>query len=332
MDKSLAKGLTKRIFREHFETIDNKIHFLHLNGWNKNWKKNIKKFSTSWNDFTVSASEFGSKKKPWFGFSFLVPYDYNPQGWEEMQFGVHSLLFSRNHQELVDDESIHWLISHHAIQRFLERTNLVNPTTFENTPGLLQEELKYVSLWSLVLIHIFTKAISEDKNLEFYIDNFSLLIPAPNGVFLARMKSYDNKELERVGNSFSLRSFLPLKQLNDKQLKLRNRMIELGAALYNGPIELVVRNFAVIDPYQSNLLISWFRILLEFNSYLHSENFFDEYFNYVASEKFDRSMIEKIKLLIDKSPYSLPEDARKAVFTSWGGPEWLAEFHIKKEL
>ena len=43
-------------------------------------------------------------------------------------------------------------------------------------------------------------------------------------------------------------------------------------------------------------------------------------------------MIEKIKLLIDKSPYSLPEDARKAVFTSWGGPEWLAEFHIKKEL
>jgi hypothetical protein len=95
MDKSLAKGLTNRIFREHWERVDKKIRELNVDSdWSKNWKKSVKKFSSPWNNFTISASGFGTKKKPWFGFSLPVPYDYNPQGWDEMQYGIRSILLS----------------------------------------------------------------------------------------------------------------------------------------------------------------------------------------------------------------------------------------------
>jgi hypothetical protein len=331
MDKSLAKGLTNRIFREHWERVDKKIRELNVDSdWSKNWKKSVKKFSSPWNNFTISASGFGTKKKPWFGFSLPVPYDYNPQGWDEMQYGIRSILLSRNRQELVDCDTLHWTISHHAIQRFLERTNLVDPSSFENAPGLLLKELRYVSLWSLILNTLLINAILEDKNLELYIDNFSLLIPSPHGAFFATKKSFDNKDLGKAGSYFSLRTFLPLKQLNDKQLKIRKMMIKYGETLYDGPIELVFWNSTAIDSYQSNIPISWFKILLEFNSYLDSENFFDEYFNLVASDKFNRSMINKIKPLIHKSSSPLPEDTRKEIFTKKGAPEWLAELLMKK--
>jgi hypothetical protein len=248
MDKSLAKGLTNRIFREHWERVDKKIRELNVDSdWSKNWKKSVKKFSSPWNNFTISASGFGTKKKPWFGFSLPVPYDYNPQGWDEMQYGIRSILLSRNHQELVDCDTLHWTLSHHAIQRFLERTNLVDPSSFENAPGLLLKELRYVSLWSLILNTLLINAILEDKNLELYIDNFSLLIPSPHGAFFATKKSFDNKDLGKAGSYFSLRTFLPLKQLNDKQLKIRKMMIKYGETLYDGPIELVFWNSTAID-------------------------------------------------------------------------------------
>lgn len=332
MDNSLAKGLTKRIFREHAERAHEKImSFLSQ----KNWKKTNKSLLSPSNDFTLSACAFGSKNKPWIGFSLIKPYSYNPKGWEEDLFAVESCVISRNHSDLFRDGRFAWAISHHSIQRFLERTNLIDPGSFENAHKILLSELKYASLWCLVLDVIFEAALLEDKKLGPYLDTFSLIIPSPHGAFFARKAFFNNEDFnftaDKSGNFLTVRTFLPLKQLSDKQLRLRELMIKHGEHLYKGPMELIIRNYQAILPFQSSIAESWGEVYLNFNSYLDSENFFKEYFNLAVSAKIKRSITEKIMLHIPKSEISIPVDVRKESFMEEGGPEIMAKF-ISKNL
>ncbi|MDC1210353.1 hypothetical protein N8087_00330 [Porticoccaceae bacterium] len=327
MDKSLAKGLTRRIFREHAERTHEKIMSCLSQSV---WKKINKLLLSPSNDYTLSACAFGSKNKPLIGFSLLQPYSYNPKGWEENLFGVESCVISRNDSDLFSDGQVSWTISHHSIQRFLERTNLIDPGSFENAQKILFSELKYASLWCYVLDTIFGVALLKDEKLGPYIDTFSLIIPSPHGAFFARKTKFSRNDTDKSKYFLSVRTFLPLKELNDKQLRLRELMIKLGEHLYKGPMELILRNYQAILPYQRTIPESWQLVFFEFNSYLDSENFFKEYLNLAVSEKLDRSITEKIMLHnIFKSEYSIPVDARKEIFMKEGGPEFMAKIFSK---
>ena len=220
MDDSLAKGLTKRFFRELNEKTDESINSLPTNLISgekvslKKWERFEKAFVERMSPVSLDIVKFGSKKNRKIGWTGFLPTSTNhAQSREENVLYPYQRIYSS--EGVSDSFSGRWSASHHLIRRFFQRgakTTDLNSTVMMD---MVFSELKYVSFWADVLYEqiLFGERLVKERGFE----KTRFILPSKSGYFVAVWTK----------PSLSLKTFIGLDTASQKELELREKMIAL---------------------------------------------------------------------------------------------------------
>jgi hypothetical protein len=254
MDKSLAIGFSNHFFREADRAIRGVIKKL---SQKKVWKISRSSWSRFCNEaenqlgnMTLSVYEGGSKRKPYFAYMGLVIDEekiYN--NWQERCL-TGRICINDYSSGACEMYPALFNISEHAIRRLIQRS-LIDPADYQKDIFLVLDELKYVPLWSnywFQMIFGYTNNFSKKDKLDY----FQLIIPAPNGIFLAKIS---NDELPKV----EIRTYVHDLQLSPDQMEMKNIMLKSTKSLANSPLSFLplVEIMNVDASFGVTLLISY---------------------------------------------------------------------------
>ncbi len=210
--QQLKKGLAKQfIFRSDQivnQTLDYFFtEFKNYNFSNRSWKK-VNSYFESTKKFALHKTEFGTRKNPCFGITFLVASKYNDEKeWDEENLFSSIIHFSKNPFDFDTSYAGGFEISMHAFERIFERHANKNMKEFDIAYEVIKEELKYLCVFSIVIQSYFKFLDNEDKNL-FYNNNYYIIpVPSKNGLFICHLHK----------NSLCVRTYLSSNQINSDQ-------------------------------------------------------------------------------------------------------------------
>ena len=223
MDESLAKGLTKRFFRDYiFETgvigsilsnhskkRSNRIDF---------WLTEVRRKASH---CLIHSAKFGTKKRVGAGWSLLLGSRYNEaKDWEESVMYPYDYVFVNN--KLQEDNQPFWCISHHAIQRIFQRKIGAETSDLKELVSCVTAELRFVTLISYVLNRAFSRVLRGFPLDEH--DDFDLICPTDNGLFLCELNFLEGDT--GIIPQLQLRSWISLDMLRPEQLESRERLMK----------------------------------------------------------------------------------------------------------
>lgn len=220
MDDSLAKGLTKRFFRELDEKLDGRINSLPTNLISgkkvslKNWERFEKAFVERMSPVSLDIVKFGSKKNRKIGWTGFLPTSTNhAQSREENVLYPYQRIYSS--EGISDSLRGRWSASHHLIRRFFQRGAKSVDITSAMMMDMVFSELKYVSFWADVLYEqiLFGERLVKKQGFE----KTRFIIPSKSGYFVAVWTK----------PCLSLKTFIGLDTASEIELELREKMIAL---------------------------------------------------------------------------------------------------------
>lgn len=254
MDKSLAIGFSNHFFREADIAIRGVFKKLaQKKVWKisrSSWSRFCAEAENQLGSMTLAVYEGGSKRKPYFAYMGLVIDEekiYN--NWQErcltgrICINDYSTGACEMHPALFN-------LSEHAVRRLIQRS-LLDPADYQKDIFLVLDELKYVALWSNYWFQmIFTYTNNFSKKDKF--DYFQLTIPAPNGIFLAKIS---NEELPKV----EIRTYVHDLQLSPDQMEMKNIMLQSTKSLEKSPLSFLplVEIMNVDTSFGITILISY---------------------------------------------------------------------------
>ncbi len=208
----LKKGLAKQfIFQSDrfvHQTLD--IFFSKLKTYNysnRSWNKILHYFETC-KKFAIHKSEFGSNKNPMLGITFLLASRFNEEKeWEEDNLCSASVYFSKNPFNFDFDEMTNFEVSMHVFERIFERHPNKKMKDFNIAYEVINEELKYITVFSYVLKLYFNFLSLEEKKLFENNNYFIIPIPTKDGIFICHLHQ----------NSLCVRTFLSTNEMTLEQ-------------------------------------------------------------------------------------------------------------------
>ena len=242
MDKSLAKGLTKRFFRElipntHAE-INRALHFSQRKRKRKNAYVEVKSlFLGELSDFLVESVVIGPPKKESLCFTSFSPEEEDLiERWDEPNLRPHFVVLSGSRGHYIEEaEVLSWEASHHAVQRIIQRNQHIDSDNFHELMRLVTKEFRYVNICAHIL-HSFWMicclAPTLDQNLEeapisremikdgIALANpeiFSVTVPATWGIFRCKFSYSKERELSNLGPLLTIRTYIPRELLSQAE-------------------------------------------------------------------------------------------------------------------
>jgi hypothetical protein len=313
VDKSLAKGLTKRFIREYpvvalRELRDIQSSLSKTKSQKKKQKKLFDRIRSNSNSLCMAPNAFGSEKKRYISFTIFDFGDRNPLGYDEQLLLPTNILYARNHDD-VTSAAPQFGISHHAIQRFFERSDLVSADSFEDSFKFIIKETRYLFFWCFFLKTQLVISLMDKSHLWPYVERFSFLIPSPNGIFLAECRRFEVDDGSAKA-FFRIKTFLSLKELSSSQLSLRLNMIDISQNYHREPFSCIrdyVPFFEVEDHHVNS--VWWFTTLCIWR-YFVKIGFVDKYIAMSTNENFDQKALREIKeQFTDTSQFDYIPDA-----------------------
>lgn len=234
MDKSLAIGFGNHFFREADGAIRDVIKKL---AQKKSWKISRSGWSRFCSDATeqlgkmaLSIYEGGSKRKPYFAYMGLIIDEERIYNKNQERCLTGRICINDFSSRACEMHPALFNISEHAIRRLIQRS-LIDPADYQKNIFLVLDELKYIPLWSnywFQTIFVYTENFSQrDK-----FDLFQLVIPAPNGIFLAKIS---DEKLPKV----EIRTYVHDLQLSSDQMEIKKAMLEGTKLITNSPLSFL---------------------------------------------------------------------------------------------
>lgn len=229
MDESIAKGLTKRMLR--YLSEENSNFSSSLRGWldTKSTKKSYKS-AQSLADFLcqkhshllVHSCSFGKRNKRKHGLTYLRNGDLNPSlNWKERILFPHQIIVGS--QGIEDHHSIKWMISHHAVQRWLQRSSIgadLEQVKDAELMSALTDELVYIPITSFALGGLQIEPRHVGKR-------FKLTVAGKTGAFRCQFTPSEIEEGRKV-LALDVRTYLAEQMLtNTEQLAVASQRSRL---------------------------------------------------------------------------------------------------------
>ena len=266
MDESLAKGLTKRFFREYNPEIEK----LHGQVFSDRKKSSQKKIDFRLNQIRrkaphliVHSARFGSKKQRCVGWTFLASYnDNDAKGWEEALMLPATVAFIANKEQEIGVQA--WCISHHAIQRIFQRKNTIKTFDLNVLASSITAELDYVAVIAFVLGRVSQRLFDSGELAKSDVVEF--VCPTLNGLFLCELHCLE--EDGRLFPQLYLRSWISVAILRAEQTEVRRRLIARFQPFLevHYPYEVFNRFLEKGDNHASTFGYLYILFLLEFIS------------------------------------------------------------------
>jgi hypothetical protein len=228
INETLARGLKDRFFDDFTTEIADKYHHeiastslrAHKKG---KWLKAVKDCMERLERFSIVSCEGGSNAKPYFVINLLVVDKARPYNtWNEKCLLSVQLFFAFD-PRFVDWNFAHFNIGEHAILRLFMRSPVQENADGSVMPYSIIKQLRYVPFWSSFWIW-FAK-MAGDAALR---EELSLIIPAPDGLFVAHF-SKDEPTLE-------IRTFINHELVKEERKMARDLMIRVSEPLLNSPL------------------------------------------------------------------------------------------------
>jgi hypothetical protein len=221
MDISLAKGLTKELFRQIPLNLDKKLDLmLALYLRSKKVSSFINKYNqlldSNWNNFSIHHAVFGNKKKMSIGFTILDIQEIHHYHLRDENLLIsQQMCFDTDTGKIEDKPNPDFAISHHVIQRLFQRNKNFETNNYEEIFTLIKHELQFVSFWSQfwnTLLLTFT-ILTEKENLSL----LSIPIPTCDGLLFGHFPD---------GQKFlDIRTFVNDEMLSEDQINIKNKLI-----------------------------------------------------------------------------------------------------------
>ena len=228
INETLARGLKDRFFADFATEISGafqkQLRSMSLRNIKRGkWVRAARECVDRLERFSIASYEGGSKAKPYFVTTVLETLDsreYNT--WNEKCLFSQQLLLSFD-PAFVDCTPGRFSIGEHAIMRLFMRSPVGEDARGNLLPYSIIKQLAYVPLWSTFWIwfHKLTRKID-------FRDELSIVIPAPNGVFIAHLSKEDN-EVE-------IRTFIDDKSARDDRKIVRDLMMQVSEPLLDSPL------------------------------------------------------------------------------------------------
>lgn len=228
IDEKLARGLKDRFFEDFPTEVTEPFHRLLRSQSLRNikrgkWVKAARACVDRLDRFSIAAYEGGSNAKPYFVttvLEILTDREYN--AWNEKCLYSMQLLLAFD-PAYVGCESGHFNIGEHAIVRLFMRAPVGEDAHGNLLPYSIIKQLAYVPFWSA--FWIFFKRMTNGVDFR---DALSIVIPAPDGLFLAHL----SKEEDAV----EIRTFIGYKYARGDRKIVRDLMIQISAPLLDSPL------------------------------------------------------------------------------------------------
>lgn len=230
MDDSLAKGFANQFLNWYVDDFD--ILMKNLHGTLKNgvpserkaFEKFAEKYANIIKKFTLNFLLGGPSKHPYIIFSTYMTTIENFEGWDErVIFPMVTYIPMEGKQKSMRGI---YSIAEHALKRIFQRSPVINEKNATNNL-LIVEEMKFIPLWTA--FWVFLKVFIKDNSEEFFP-----IIPAKNGLFLAKVNYFTDKLF-----TIHLRTFVGDSELSESQLSLKNKMITSSTGLLNSALTFI---------------------------------------------------------------------------------------------
>jgi hypothetical protein len=228
INETLARGLKDRFFADFPTEISGAFHkklrSMSLRNIKRGkWVRAARDCVDRLERFSIASYEGGSKTKPYFVTTVLDTLDsreYN--AWSEKCLFSMQLLLSFD-PAYVDCRAGRFNIGEHAIMRLFMRSPVAEDARGNLLPYSIIKQLAYVPLWSTFWIwfHMLTRQFD-------FREELSIVIPAPNGLFIAHLSKEDN-EVE-------IRTFIDDKSAREDRKIIRDLMLQVSEPLLNSPL------------------------------------------------------------------------------------------------
>jgi len=299
VDESLAKGLTKRFIREYPVVASKELRDIQstLSKTKSEKKKREKLFDSlrsNSNNLCMAPAAFGSVKKLYVSFTTFALGNYNPQGYAEQLLLPTNSFYAHNLKDGVRPAGPQFGISHHAIQRFFERSDLVSADSFKDSFKFVIKETRYLFFWCYFLKTGLFSSLRDKPHLWPYLDSSSFVIPSPNGIFLAQYRRFEGDD-GSIKAFFCIKTFLSLKDLSSSQLSLRLNMIDISRHYHREPFSCIYDYLPFLRVKDPLLIDSWYYSTLCVWRYFVEVGFIDKYIANSINENFDQNAIREIK-------------------------------------
>lgn len=247
MDISLAKGLTKELFRQIPINLNKKLDLmLALYLRSKKVSSFINKYNqlldSKWNNFSIHHSVFGNKRKLSIGFTILDIQEIHHYHLRNEPLLISKQMCFDSDTGKVEDKSFSdFVISHHVIQRLFQRNENFETNEYEQIFNLIKNELQFASFWSQFWRTLFLFITNATRN-----ENLSLLsipIPTCDGLLFGNFPDGQN--------FLDIRTFVSDEMLTEKQINIKNKLINFNKPFLKN--HLSYYGILEDDPYNINM-------------------------------------------------------------------------------
>ena len=169
-------------------------------------------------DFRINTIEFGSKRKPKCGFFILEETETHPTTmWKEQMLYAQAVILDSNPLNFRCIEHVPFAVSHHAIMRFFQRSDL----ELDNEPDAIAKkviaEFDFIPNFALIWMFLASKNQADQRRKELMnFREFSIPVPTQTGMFFGHFEK----------GSLFIRTYLSCEQLNTQQSLLRQTLID----------------------------------------------------------------------------------------------------------
>jgi len=239
----------------------------------------------------LASYEGGSNSKPYLGFIGLgVDPEREFNKWNEKCLNG-TVAIANLEPFWFDYRQALFNIGEHAISRIFERGKPIIYEGFNvDIPSILSE-MEMIPMWSAYwagTMATFKNFYSESAHL---VNNFSLPIPSPNGLFLAEL-------FEKNSASVEIRTFVNDERLSFEQGELRKVLLNAGNGLVNSPMTLypLVDTLKIDETFSETAMISH-HLLNSFDVVVHAlfRDVLDDVLRSKLQEEFRKFLREMAK-------------------------------------